>query len=260
MGGGPMHAPRLAMAEAIDGARSSPQTAIEASGLARRYGATLALHGVDLQIRRGERVALLGPNGAGKTTLIRILALSLAPTAGSVRLQGVEVAADPVGARRQVGLVGHRAGLYEDLSARENLRLYGRLYGVGPLEARIQEVLEEVEVEGVADRPVRTLSRGLLQRVSLARAILHDPPVLLMDEPETGLDRDAQEWLAALVLRWAALERCVLFATHRLDWAARVAERAVVLNAGAIRGDVALAEQGEVGLVRAYEAALVEPA
>lgn len=196
---------------------------------------------------------MLGPNGSGKTTLIRVLALALAPSAGNLEVNGVSTTRDARAARRAIGLVGHRTGLYEDLTPRENLRFYARLYGVSAAEQRIGEVLGELGLTRVADQTVRTLSRGTQQRAAVARAILHDPQVLLLDEPETGLDADAQEGLAALIGRWTELGRAVLVATHRLDWAGRLADRALVLKEGAIQAE--LRPKGE-GLAQAYLQAL----
>ena len=228
---------------------------IEAHGLSRRFGSHFALRNLDLVLLAGERVVLLGPNGSGKTTLLRILGMALAPTAGVLHVAG-----QPVGKntdlRRMVGLVAHRTGLYDDLTPRENLRFYARLYAVPEPEQRIGTVLEDLGLAAVGDQPVRTLSRGMQQRAALARAILHDPQVLLLDEPETGLDADAQEWLGSLVDRWAALGRAVLMTTHRLDWASRIADRVLMLKAGTM----AQAElpTDAAGLAQAYLRSLGE--
>jgi heme exporter protein A len=204
---------------------------LQASGLARRFGRSVAVRDVDLELLEGERVVLLGPNGSGKTTLIRLLGLVLPPTAGAITVNGTAVRRDTAAAaRRAIGLVAHRTGLYEDLTARENLRFYGRLYGVPEIENRVSAVLDDVGLGPHANEPVRVLSRGMQQRAALARAILHEPAVLLMDEPETGLDIAAQEWLGDLCKRWARADRAVLVATHHLEWAAAVADRALVLR------------------------------
>lgn len=208
-----------------------------------------------MTLRYGERVVLLGPNGAGKTTLIRILALSLAPSSGTIAI-GTDDATQGTDPRRSIGLIGHRTGLYEDLSPRENLRLYGRLYRVRDLDARMDGVLHEVGATAVANAPVRTLSRGMQQRVGLARAILHEPSVLLMDEPDTGLDAQAQEWLIELIERWVKLNRAVLVATHHLEWAERIADRAIILQGGSMLADIPI-RPGQIGrLAEAYQAAV----
>lgn len=208
--------------------------AVQAAGLVRRFGGTLALGGVDLTLDRGQRVVLLGPNGSGKTTLIRVLSLALAPHAGALFIDGKDALREPTACRRLVGVVGHRTGLYEDLTARENLRFSGRLYGVTELEEQVERRLVEFGVESIADQPLRTLSRGMQQRVALARAVLHEPLVLLLDEPETGLDEEAQQRLAAQLEALANERRAVLVATHRLEWAARIADQTVVMKQGAV--------------------------
>lgn len=230
--------------------------AVCATGLVRRYGPALALRGVDIRLSRGERVALLGPNGAGKTTLVRVLATALRPTGGSLAIDGVDALRAPSSARCRVGLVGERTYLYGDLTVRENLRFYGRLYGVERIEARIIAVLDEVSAGPLADRPVRTLSRGMQQRAALARAILHEPLVLLLDEPETGLDDLAQRRLADLLSRWAAAGRAVLVASHRLEWAQMVADRAILLRDGVVISEVTTPMDEPAALIAAYRAAI----
>ena len=238
---------------------SGAPAALIGKQLTRRFGTTLALRGASLAVERGERLALLGPNGAGKTTLMRILALALSPTSGSLTVGGLDAKHDSPGARRLVGFISHRTGLYDDLTARENLRFYGRLYGSDSLDARLARVLAEVGIsDSWANVPVRTLSRGMQQRVGLARAVLHDPIVLLMDEPETGLDPQGQEWLIELVNRLAARGGSVVVATHRLDWVERFADRAIVLDNGTLRADLLNVKATGSPLTEAYRRALGE--
>lgn len=144
--------------------------------------------------------------------------------------------------RSAVGLVSHRGGLYDELSVRENLRFFGRLYGVAALERRIAEVIGELGLTHVANQSVKTLSRGMQQRAALARGVLHGPQVLLLDEPETGLDVQGQEALNALLDRWGSAGYAAVVATHRLDWAAHVATRAIVLQRGAVEREIAAAD------------------
>jgi len=205
---------------------------IRAVGISRRYGGALALRDVDLTVQPGERLALTGPNGAGKTTLLRVLATALRPTTGALEIGGVDAVRQPSRARRLIGLVGHQSYLYGDLTPRENLRFYGRLYGVERMEVRISQVLEDAGLEARADEPVRNLSRGMQQRASIARAILHEPRLLLLDEPETGLDEAAQTALGALVADWARQGRSIVLASHRLDWAQALTDRTLVLDHG----------------------------
>jgi len=207
---------------------------VQAVGISRRFGGVRALRNVDLTILPGERVALMGRNGAGKTTLIRVLATALRPQAGALWICGTDPVRQPTDARHMVGVLSHQTYLYAGLTARENLRFYARLYRLADAEARITTVLERVGLDQRADDRVGTLSRGLAQRASLARAILHEPRLLLLDEPETGLDDQAQRMLADLIDEWAALGRSLLLTSHRLDWAKALTDRLVVLDRGAI--------------------------
>ncbi len=206
--------------------------AVHAVGISRRFGGVLALRDIDLNIDPGERIALAGPNGSGKTTLIRVLATALRPQAGSLAIAGIDALRNPGEARRLLGVVGHQPYLYGGLTARENLRFYSRIYGLQDAHARIATVLAEVGLEARADEPVATLSRGMQQRASLARAILHEPRLLLLDEPETGLDETAQDNLRRLVADWAAAGRSIVLASHRLEWAEALTDRVIKLDRG----------------------------
>ena len=230
--------------------------AVQAVGLSRRLGGVLALRGIDLTLAPGERLALTGPNGAGKTTLIRVLATALRPSAGSLSIAGIDAVREAGRARRLIGVVGHQSYLYGDLTARENLRFYGRLYGVESSGVRIAAVLTDVGLESRADEPVRNLSRGMQQRASLARAILHEPRLLLLDEPETGLDEAAQEVLVRLIGEWSGQGRSVVLASHRLDWAQALTDRALVLDRGAIVQEVIQGRDSISSLADAYREAV----
>jgi heme ABC exporter ATP-binding subunit CcmA len=205
--------------------------AIEARGLVKFYGTTAALRGCDLMVLRGERVALLGANGAGKTTLLRVLATLVRPSAGHLTLLGHDAQRQATLVRRQLGVVAHETYLYRDLTAAENLRLYGRLYGLSDLQARVEGELARVGLADLAARRVGTLSRGQQQRLALARALLHRPALLLLDEPDTGLDEPGQALLAAVVREAAPT---VVLATHSLERALALADRVVVLAAGKV--------------------------
>ncbi len=234
------------------------QPALQATNISRRFGSTIALDQVELELLRGQRVALLGPNGAGKSTLLRVLSLRMGPSAGEVIVGGYDARHDPNPARRLIGAVGQRPGLYEELTPRENLRLAGRLYGILEAETRISQLLATVGLSHVADQPVRTLSRGMQQRVAISRAILHEPLVLLLDEPETGLDALAQLWLAGLMEEWASRGRAVLMATHQLEWAAKIADGTLVMKDGRIVGALGHSVEG-AALAAAYQTALALP-
>lgn len=216
--------------------------AIELTDLSHRYGSRRALDRVDLSVPWDQCVAVLGGNGAGKTTLLRILATLVRPTAGRVAIGGLPLPSQAAVVRRSIGLVAHQTFLYDELTARENLIFYGRLYGVAAPDRRADALLDLV---GLADRAaarVRTFSRGLQQRLALARAILHDPPMLLLDEPESGLDIDGVRLLARLMVNDAGQRRTVLFTTHSIERALAMADRAVVLVRGRLVLDATATE------------------
>jgi heme exporter protein A len=171
--------------------------ALEAEGLARHYGERTALSDVSVALREGQTLAVFGPNGAGKTTLLRVLAGLLRAHAGAVRVLGRSLPREGVAVRGRIGLLGHEPLLYRELTARENLRYHARLHGVD--EERVEEVLEAVAMADRSEEPVRTLSRGMVQRVAAARTVLHDPELLLLDEPNANLDPHAIELLAPLI-------------------------------------------------------------
>jgi len=213
---------------------------LRAEGLARGFAGIPVLTGVDLTLHGGEAVALLGGNGAGKTTLLRILALLLRPSGGCLRLFGIDAAAAPPSLRRRIGYVGHESLCYPDLTAAENLAFYARLFCVPDAPTRIAELLAWAGLPAVARRPVRVYSRGMMQRLAIARALLHGPDLLLLDEPFSGLDAEA---VSALQERLAELRRAghaILLTTHDVERAAPVATRVAVLH----RGRIAWAHDG----------------
>jgi heme ABC exporter ATP-binding subunit CcmA len=205
--------------------------AVEAQGLVKFYGTTPALRGCDLTVAAGERVALLGPNGAGKSTLLKTLATLVRPTAGTLRLLGTDALRHPARVRARIGVLAHETYLYRDLTAAENLRLYGQLYGLAALGERVMAALARVGMAERAHVRVGALSRGQQQRVALARALLHAPALLLLDEPDTGLDERGQALLAELV---RAPGLTVVLATHALERALVLADRVVLLAEGRV--------------------------
>lgn len=229
---------------------------IQVRGLVKRFGLKTVLRGLDFTVAPGEFVALLGPNGAGKTTFLRILASLSRPTAGVVQVGGYRLPEQAAAVRRRLGVVSHQPLLYGDLSAEENLRFYGRLYGLRDLEARVAEVLDLV---GLADRRrdlVRTYSRGMQQRLAIARALLHRPEVLLLDEPYTGLDQDACAMLDAVLRQVAAAGHTVVMTSHDLSRAAALATRFDVLSRGRIVASVAREAIADGDLLGFYRQAL----
>jgi heme exporter protein A len=198
--------------------------AIELDGLERRYGERVALAGVSVRVEAGQTLAVLGGNGAGKTTLLRVLAGLLRPHGGRARVLEADLPAERWRLPGQVGYLGHEPLLYRELTARENLRYHARLHGVD--ESRVAAVLGEVGMERRADDPVRELSRGMVQRVAAARAVLHEPPLLLLDEPRANLDPAAAELLEPLIGRASGRTRVLV--SHDVQGA--LAESDVVLR------------------------------
>jgi heme exporter protein A len=209
---------------------------IEATNVSKVFGLRPVLRGVDLTVQPGEFVSLFGPNGAGKTTLLRILATLTRPTGGAVRINGHALPQQAAAARAALGVVSHQPLLYGDLSARENLRFYARMYSLnGPQrETRIDEVLRAVGLHRREADLVRTFSRGMQQRLAIARAILHEPPVLLLDEPYTGLDQDAAATLDGVLQEVAVRGRTVLMTTHDIVRGLALAGRVMILSGGRI--------------------------
>ena len=201
--------------------------AIEVSGLEKGYGDLPVLWNLDLSLGWGEFLVLFGANGSGKTTLLRVLSGQVRPDGGSVCIAGYDLRRRPQAARRQVGVVAHSGFLYDDLTCRENLTFYGRLYAIPDIRGRVAQALERVGLSRRADRRVRSLSHGMQKRLSIARAILHRPSLLLLDEPESGLDRESVSALADLLREWTAAGRSVVMTTHNSDlglaWASKVA-------------------------------------
>ena len=210
---------------------------IETRALVKAYGLLPVLRKIDLGIERGEFVALLGPNGSGKSTFLRLLCGLSKPTAGSITIGGWDVPDEIAAVRAQIGLVSHKPLLYENLTARENLRFFARMYHLDDIDERIERGLERVGLTKRGNDLVRTYSRGMLQRLSIARALIHDPDVLLLDEPHTGLDQDASATLDRLLLDAHAEGRTILMTTHELDRAHRIAQRCLILSRGSLMLD-----------------------
>jgi heme exporter protein A len=222
---------------------------IRVRGLKKSFGEHWALRGVDLDVAEGECLALIGPNGAGKTTLLRILSTLTRPSAGTVFVAGHGLATGAIEIRRRVGFLSHQPLLYEDLTARENLRFYGRMYDVLDLDKRIAALLQRVGLESSQQDLVRTFSRGMKQRLAIARALLHDPPVLLMDEPYTGLDQRAAATLDSVLQDAGATARTVVLTTHDLERGLRISQRTALLVGGRLVYEMKQGN-GDVDLLR----------
>lgn len=210
------------------------QNLIEIVNLHKRYGRKPVLRGVSLSVPEGQVMALLGANGAGKTTLMRIVSGLAKPERGEIRLGGVSFKRAGYELRRYIGLVSHAPLLYDNLSAEENLRFFAAMYDLAAPGPRIEEVLAGVNLYARRRDPVRTYSRGMVQRLAIARAILHNPPVLLLDEPDTGLDQISAQMLHDLLRRLGASNRSILLTTHNLERAIEWADSVSLLVGGKI--------------------------
>jgi ABC-2 type transport system ATP-binding protein len=209
--------------------------AIEAEGLAKRYGEVQALDGVGLRVEAGTVFGLLGPNGAGKSTTVRILTTLARPDAGAARVAGHDVLTEPVTVRRAIGVVGQKHGSDPDATGRENLVLQGELYGISGVKARAGEMLERFGLADAADRQVKTYSGGMERRLDIALGLIHRPQVLFLDEPTTGLDPEARAEMWAELERLAREERMtILLTTHYLEEADRLASQLAIVDRGRI--------------------------
>ncbi len=207
---------------------------IQIRSLSKSFGMKPVLNNIDLSIEPGEFVALLGANGSGKTTLLRIVATLSRPNSGEVQVGRLSLPTHAYAVRQLVGVVSHQPLLYGELTAEENLRFYARMYGLGAAEARITTVLAQVNLEQRQHDLVRTFSRGMQQLLAIARATLHQPKVLLFDEPHTGLDQDAAKMLDDVLRSVAAVGRTVLMTTHDLARGLELSDRVAILSRGKI--------------------------
>lgn len=207
---------------------------IQARGLVKNYGLSAALRGVDLHVTEGEFMSLVGPNGAGKSTLMRIIATLLQPTDGEVSVGGWVFPKHAAKVRRHLGLVSHQPLLYRDLTAAENLEFFARLYQLDDIQERVLAALRKVGLFARQRDPVAGFSRGMVQRLTIARATLHEPDVLLLDEPYTGLDQDAASLLDSLLRQESELGRTILLITHDLGHGLEQSDRIAILNNGRI--------------------------
>jgi ABC-2 type transport system ATP-binding protein len=211
---------------------------IAARGLTRRFGSRVVVDDVTLDVAPGEIVALLGPNGAGKTTTMRMLAGLIAPSSGSVSIAGVALSRATGGfVRQRLGFLTEAPGLWDRLTVRENLRVYAGLYGLAPADAAIARALETFEIADRASTRAAELSKGMRQKVALARALLHAPPVLLLDEPTSGLDPEIRRGVRHLLEERRAAGCAILLSTHNLDEAERLADRVALLHGRLIAVD-----------------------
>ena len=225
----------------------SSSSAIDLRGLNKSFGAHHVLRNINLDVKHGERFAVFGPNGAGKTTLIKIMSTLVQPTSGIVKINGFSIKEKPEKIRRQLGVVGHQTFLYDNLTIYDNLQFYGRMYGLVDLEQRIKQVINRVELDLRLHDKVSTLSRGMQQRVSIARAILHKPSILFLDEPEVGLDSRAVSILQGILNSMEDKIDTVFMATHNMERGMEMCHRFAILNKGEF---VYQASKGELDILQ----------
>ncbi|MGC9116869.1 MAG: ABC transporter ATP-binding protein [Conexivisphaera sp.] len=210
--------------------------AVETENLTKVFNGFVAVNGVTLRIRRGSIFGLLGPNGAGKSTLLRMICTLLRPTAGRAFVEGHDVVREPNEVRRTIGVVQEKLLLYPVLTARENLELFGRLYGIEgeELRRRIRELLEEVKLWGFRDKPVGTFSSGMRQRLNIVRALMHDPSVIILDEPTNALDPQSVRWIRDYVKGLRDRGLTVVVTTHDMHEAEELSEDLAIMDRGQV--------------------------
>jgi len=205
---------------------------VRVQGLTKRFGFTMALDGVGMNVGQGEILAVFGPNGAGKTTFIQILSTLMRPTSGTVHFLGYDILEQGERVRGAIGVLPHNPLLFPHLTAYENLKFYGQMFGVKNLKIRIEELLENVGLAGRRDHLAGTFSRGMQQRLAIARAMIHDPRILLLDEPCTGLDRNGIAFLGRVLTASCQTSKTVIMTSHDFAWALEFATKAAILNSG----------------------------
>jgi heme exporter protein A len=208
--------------------------AIKAKGITRSFGHIRALRGIDLQLKKGRFLTIFGPNGAGKTTLLKIFATILRPSNGQIEIMGLNPKKTGEALRRRLGVLSHNSFLYLNLTPYENLKFYGTMYQVEDLETKIREVLAEVDLWERRNQPIRTLSRGLQQRAAIARAIIHDPDIIFLDEPFTGLDQQSAEKFRLVLDKLHPGLRTIVMSTHNLSLGLEMSQEIAILVKGRI--------------------------
>ena len=212
----------------------SPMPVVQIHSLKKSYDVKPVLRGIDLVLHRSERMALLGANGAGKSTLLRILAGLIRPDAGDAAIAGLDIMRDAQQVRRLVGFVAHQPYLYEELTALENLLFFARMYSVQRAHSRARDLLQRVGLERRMHERVSTFSRGQVQRLAWARALLHAPHLLLLDEADTGLDQEGHALIDSLLTEHTVQGGSVIFTTHQLEQALRLSDCVVILGGGRV--------------------------
>lgn len=221
---------------------------IEIKKLTKQADNKLILRGVDLSIHKGETVGILGPNGAGKSTLLKVLASLIKPTSGMIKINGLDLKKDSLEIKKLLGYLPHSSLLYDHYSPLENLVFFGNIYGVKNVEQKAAELVKEVGLSFFLNEPVKNFSRGMIQRIAIARAIIHEPEVLLLDEPHTGLDQGAIAILNNVILSMKEKGTTTLMVTHDFKQAAEICDRIVIVKNGKIVDDFGI-ENSSLGYV-----------
>ncbi|WHY84598.1 ABC transporter ATP-binding protein [Neobacillus novalis] len=221
---------------------------IEIKKLTKQADNKLILRGVDLSIKKGETVAILGPNGAGKSTLLKVLATLIKPTSGLIKINSLDLKKNHLEIKKLLGYLPHSSLLYDHYSPLENLVFFGNIYGVDDVEQRAIELVKEVGLSFFLNEPVKNFSRGMIQRIAIARAIIHDPEILLLDEPHTGLDQGAISILNNVILSMKEKGATTLMVTHDFKQAAEICDRIIIVKNGKIVDDFKI-ENRNLGFV-----------
>lgn len=221
---------------------------IEIKKLTKQADNKLILRGVNLSIKKGETVAILGPNGAGKSTLLKVLATLIKPTSGLIKINGLDLKKDHIEIKKLLGYLPHSSLLYDHYSPLENLVFFGNIYGVNNVEQKASKLVKEVGLSFFLNEPVKNFSRGMIQRIAIARAIIHDPEILLLDEPHTGLDQGAISILNNVILSMKEKGATTLMVTHDFKQAAEICDRIIIVKNGRIVDDFKI-ENRNLGFV-----------
>ncbi|MEH7009869.1 ABC transporter ATP-binding protein [Neobacillus niacini] len=230
---------------------------IEIKKLTKQADNKLILRGIDLSITQGETVAILGPNGAGKSTLLKVLATLIKPTSGLVKINGLDLKKDHIEVKKMFGYLPHSSLLYDHYTPLENLVFFGNLYGVKDVETRARKLVNEVGLSFFINEPVKNFSRGMIQRIAIARAIIHEPKIMLLDEPHTGLDQGAITILNNVVLSMKEKGCTTLMVTHDFKQATEICDRIIIVKNGKIADDFKI-NNHSLGLVSEKYKVLVE--
>ncbi|MEH7120538.1 ABC transporter ATP-binding protein [Neobacillus vireti] len=226
---------------------------IELKKLTKQADNKLILRGVDLSIKKGETIAILGPNGAGKSTLLKVLATLIKPTSGHVLINGLELRKNQIEIKKLLGYLPHSSLLYDHYSPLENLVFFGNIYGVQDVEQKARKLVKDVELSFFLNEPVKNFSRGMIQRIAIARAIIHDPEILLLDEPHTGLDQGAISILNNVILSMKDKGTTTLMVTHDFKQAAEICDRVIIVKNGKIVDDFRIHNHNLGFVTKKYE-------